>query len=46
MFIERKARAPLSAGASVDHGVEVGTTGEHVNKRLVGVVMARLVVHL
>jgi len=27
-----KEHAPLSAGASVDHGVEVKTTGEHVNR--------------
>ena len=27
-----KEHATLSAGASVDHGVEVGVTGEHVNR--------------
>ena len=27
-----KEHAPLSAGASVDHGVEVEITEEHVNK--------------
>ena len=27
-----KEHATLSAGASVDHGVEVETTGEHVNR--------------
>ena len=27
-----KEHAPLSAGASVDHGVEVETTQEHVNR--------------
>ncbi len=27
-----KEHAPLSAGASVDHGVEVETTGEHENR--------------
>jgi hypothetical protein len=27
-----KEHAPLSARASVDHGVEVETTGEHVNR--------------
>jgi len=27
-----KEHAPLSAGASVDHGVEVETTGEHINR--------------
>ena len=29
---ERKARAPLPAGASVDHGVRVVVTGNHRNK--------------
>ena len=27
-----KEHATLSAGASVDHGVDVKTTGEHVNR--------------
>ena len=27
-----KEHATLSAGASVDHGVEVETTGQHVNR--------------
>jgi hypothetical protein len=27
-----KEHAPLSAGASVDHGVDVETTGEHANR--------------
>jgi len=27
-----KEHAPLSAGASVDHGVEVGITADHVNR--------------
>ena len=33
MFLPNvKEHAPLSARASVDHGVEVNTTGEHVNR--------------
>ena len=32
MLSNVKEHATLSAGASVDHGVEVGITGEHVNR--------------
>jgi hypothetical protein len=33
MFLPNaKEHAPLSAGASVDHGVEVEATGEHENR--------------
>lgn len=31
-FLAVKEHAPLSAGARVDHGVEVETTEEHVNR--------------
>lgn len=43
---ERLAHPPLGAGAGVDHGVEVVTTGNHVNRTAPSGWMMRLVVPL